>query len=69
MTHGETVAPDVWLAGGAEYFKGEEALNGTDYYDYLQDQGYKLVFNKKQLKKYKDDEKLLGVFRTGNLDT
>lgn len=69
MTHMETVAPDVWLAGGAEHFKGEEALNGTDYYDYLQDQGYKLVLNKKQLKKYKDDEKLLGVFRTGNLDT
>ncbi|CDH59936.1 alkaline phosphatase [Lichtheimia corymbifera JMRC:FSU:9682] len=64
----EPVAPDVWLAGGAEYFKGEEALNETDYYDYLQDHGYKLVLNKKELKKYKDDEKLLGVFRTGNLD-
>ncbi|KAI9276849.1 alkaline-phosphatase-like protein [Phascolomyces articulosus] len=65
----DAVAPDVWLAGGAEYFKGEEALNGTDYYSLLEkEHGYQVVLNKKDLNKYRDDDKLLGVFRTGNLD-
>ncbi|KAI8394028.1 alkaline-phosphatase-like protein [Radiomyces spectabilis] len=60
--------PDVWLTGGAEFFKGEEALNGADYYEKFKNLGYKLVQNKKDLKKYHDDEKLLGIFRQGNLD-
>ncbi|KAI9493876.1 alkaline-phosphatase-like protein [Zychaea mexicana] len=65
----DAVAPDVWLAGGAEYFKGESALNGTDYYSLMEDKyGYQVVMNKKDLNKYHDDDKLLGVFRTGNLD-
>lgn len=63
------VAPDVWLAGGAEYFKGEKALNGTDYYPLFEEHGYHIVMNKKDLNKYHGDDKLLGVFRTGNLDT
>ncbi|KAI8139990.1 alkaline-phosphatase-like protein [Fennellomyces sp. T-0311] len=65
----DAVAPDVWLAGGAEYFKGKEALNGTDYYSLLEEEhGYQVVMNKKQLNSYHGNEKLLGVFRTGNMD-
>ncbi|KAI8071798.1 alkaline-phosphatase-like protein [Gongronella butleri] len=62
------VVPDVFLGGGAEYFSGAKALNGTDFYKQITKAGYKSVFNKKDLKKYKDDEKLFGVFRQGNLD-
>ncbi|CAO3612426.1 unnamed protein product [Cunninghamella echinulata] len=62
------VLPDVWLAGGAEYFSGKKSLKGTDYIAQLKKAGYKTVFNKKELKKYKDDEKLFGTFRQGNLD-
>lgn len=62
------VAPDVWLAGGAEYFKGEKALNGTDYYPLFEEAGYKIVMNKKDLKKYNGKDKLLGVFRKGIMD-
>ncbi|KAI9497358.1 alkaline-phosphatase-like protein [Zychaea mexicana] len=65
----DAVAPDVWLAGGAEYFKGEDAMNGTDYYSLMEDKfGYQVVMNKKDLNKYNGDDKLLGAFRTGNLD-
>ncbi|KAI7853651.1 alkaline-phosphatase-like protein [Circinella umbellata] len=65
----DAVVPDVWLAGGAEYFKGEEALNQTNYYDLLEKEfGYQIVLNKKDLNNYHDNDKLLGAFRTGNLD-
>ncbi|KAF7726048.1 hypothetical protein EC973_009113, partial [Apophysomyces ossiformis] len=43
-----SVAPDVWLTGGAEYFKGKESLKNKDYYEEFQKRGYKLVMNKKQ---------------------
>lgn len=63
------VLPDVWLTGGAEYFKGPKALNGNDYYKDFKKAGYNLVFNKKELlSNKKKNDKLLGVFRTGNLD-
>ncbi|KAI8148256.1 alkaline-phosphatase-like protein [Fennellomyces sp. T-0311] len=65
----DAVAPDVFLGGGAEYFKGEKSFNGTDYYSTLQkDHGYQLVMNKADLKAYKNDDKLLGIFRKDNLD-
>lgn len=63
------VIPDVWLGGGAEYFMGEKALNGKNYYDDLKKLGYKTVWNKKELQKYHGNDKLLGAFRTSNLDT
>ena len=62
------VAPDVWLGGGAEYFQGEESLDGKNYFDELKKNGYQIVMNKKELKKYHGDDKLLGTFRTGHLD-
>ncbi|CDH55759.1 alkaline phosphatase [Lichtheimia corymbifera JMRC:FSU:9682] len=65
----EPVIPDVWLGGGAEYFMGEKALNGKNYYDDLKKLGYKTVWNKKELQKYHGNDKLLGAFRTSNLDT
>ncbi|RCH99709.1 hypothetical protein CU097_015283 [Rhizopus azygosporus] len=65
----KAVLPDVWLTGGAEYFKGSKALNGNDYYKDFKKAGYNLVFNKKELlSNKKKNDKLLGVFRTGNLD-
>lgn len=61
--------PDVWLAGGAEYFTGPQALNQKNYYDIFQKSGYNVVMDKKSLlANKKKDDKLLGVFRTGNLD-
>ncbi|KAI9311860.1 alkaline-phosphatase-like protein [Dichotomocladium elegans] len=63
------VLPDVWLAGGAEYFKGPLSLNKTNYYDVLARKGYQLVFNKKELLNYHDGNKLFGSFRINNLDT
>ncbi|KAI9264892.1 alkaline-phosphatase-like protein [Phascolomyces articulosus] len=63
------VAPDVLMGGGAEYFKGEKSLNGTDYYALLRDKyQYQVVMDKHQLKDYHDQDKLLGIFRTGLLD-
>ncbi|KAF7720871.1 hypothetical protein EC973_005892 [Apophysomyces ossiformis] len=62
------VVPDVWLTGGAEYFKGKESLKNKDYYEEFQKRGYKLVMNKKQLQQYHGKDKLLGVFRQGPLD-
>lgn len=63
------VLPDVWLTGGAEYFKSPKSLNGNDYYQDFQKKGYNLVFDKKALlKNKKKDDKLMGIFRTGNLN-
>lgn len=61
--------PDVFLAGGSEYYSGSKSLNGKNYFNELTKAGYKTVFNKKDLKKYNDKNKLFGVFRQGNLDT
>jgi alkaline phosphatase len=57
------------LTGGAEYFKGPKSKSSANYYDLFKKKGYNVVLNKKELKanKHKDD-KLLGVFRTNNLD-
>ncbi|KAI9473824.1 MAG: alkaline-phosphatase-like protein [Benjaminiella poitrasii] len=64
-----SVAPDVWLAGGAEYFSGKSALNKTNYFDVFKQAGYKVVHKKKDLLANQDkSKKLLGVFRKGNLD-
>ncbi|SAM00751.1 hypothetical protein [Absidia glauca] len=63
------VLPDVFLAGGSEYYSGSKSLNGKDYFKELTKAGYKTVYNKKDLKKYNDKSKLFGVFRQGNLDT
>ncbi|KAI9311773.1 alkaline-phosphatase-like protein [Dichotomocladium elegans] len=65
----DPVIPDVWLAGGAEYFKGEMAQDGTNYYDILEDLDYKIVSNKKELNKYHGSKKLIGTFRKSHLDT
>ncbi|KAI7853643.1 alkaline-phosphatase-like protein [Circinella umbellata] len=65
----DPVAPDVWLGGGAQYFQGEESLNGENYFEELKKNGYQIVMNKKELKKYHGNDKLLGTFRTGHLDT
>lgn len=46
------VLPDVWLAGGSEYFSGNKSYKGNDYYSQLKKAGYKTVFDKKELKKY-----------------
>ncbi|KAG1448267.1 hypothetical protein G6F56_008993 [Rhizopus delemar] len=65
----QAVLPDVWLTGGAEYFKSPKSLNGNDYYQDFQKKGYNLVFDKKALlKNKKKDDKLMGIFRTGNLN-
>jgi alkaline phosphatase len=57
------------LTGGAEYFKAPKSLKGNDYYKDFQKAGYHLVFDKKQLlNNKKKDEKLMGIFRKGNLD-
>ncbi|KAI8139995.1 alkaline phosphatase [Fennellomyces sp. T-0311] len=65
----DPVAPDVWLAGGADFFQGEKALNGDNYFDKLKSNGYQVVLNKKELKNYHGKDKLLGTFRTSHLDT
>ncbi|CAO3622378.1 unnamed protein product [Cunninghamella blakesleeana] len=62
------VLPDVWLAGGSEYFTGKKSYKGNDYYAQLRKAGYKTVFDKKELKKYNGKDKLFGTFRQGNLD-
>ncbi|GAA5816809.1 hypothetical protein MFLAVUS_010343 [Mucor flavus] len=63
------VVPDVWLAGGAEYFTGSKALNKKNYYDLFKKSGYNVVMDKKSLLgNKKKSDKLLGVFRTGNMD-
>lgn len=63
------VVPDVWLAGGAEYFKGNKSLNKKDYYEIFKKSGYNLVMDKASLlANKKKNDKLLGVFRTGNMD-
>ena len=63
------VAPDVWLAGGAEYFSGNKSLNKNNYLNSFKKAGYNVVLNKKDLlANKKKDDKLLGVFRQGNLD-
>lgn len=63
------VVPDVWLAGGAEYFSGSKALNNTNYLNSFKKAGYNVVLNKKDLlSNKKKQDKLLGVFRQGNLD-
>lgn len=63
------VLPDVWLTGGAEYFNAPKSLKGKDYYKAFQKAGYHLVHDKKELlKNKKKDEKLMGIFRKGNLD-
>lgn len=63
------VAPDVWLTGGAEYFKGNKSLNKQDYYEIFKKSGYNLVMDKKSLlANKKNNEKLLGIFRQGNMD-
>ncbi|OAD68755.1 hypothetical protein PHYBLDRAFT_136301 [Phycomyces blakesleeanus NRRL 1555(-)] len=64
----DPVIPDVWLTGGAEYFKGPLSLNGTDYYKEFSKKGYKVVQNKKDLNNYNGKDKLMGVFRQGSLD-
>ncbi|KAI7861772.1 alkaline-phosphatase-like protein [Spinellus fusiger] len=64
----DPVAPDVWLSGGAEYFKGNMSLNGTDYYQSFAEHGYRLVHTKELLNNYDGKDKLLGVFRQGPLD-
>jgi alkaline phosphatase len=57
------------LTGGAEYFTGAKALNKTDYYSVFKKSGYNLVMDKKSLlANKKKNDKLLGVFRQGNLD-
>lgn len=64
-----TVAPDVWLAGGAEYFSGNKSLNQNNYLNSFKKAGYNVVLNKKDLlANKKKQDKLLGVFRQGNLD-
>ncbi|KAG1136846.1 hypothetical protein G6F37_011798 [Rhizopus arrhizus] len=66
----QAVLPDVWLTGGAEYFKAPKSLKGNDYYKDFQKEGYHLVFDKKELLNNKQkDEKLMGIFRKGNLDS
>ncbi|CEP08239.1 hypothetical protein [Parasitella parasitica] len=63
------VVPDVWLAGGAEYFSGIKSLNKTNYLDSFKKAGYNVVLSKKDLlANKKKQDKLLGVFRQGNLD-
>ncbi|OBZ90747.1 Alkaline phosphatase H [Choanephora cucurbitarum] len=65
----EGVVPDVWLAGGAEYFSGNKSLNKNNYLETFKKAGYNVVLNKKDLlSNKKKNDKLLGVFRTGNLD-
>lgn len=64
-----TVVPDVWMAGGAEYFTGPLALNKKNYYDSFKKAGYNVVMDKKSLlSNKKKNDKLLGVFRKNNLD-
>ncbi|KAI9490802.1 alkaline-phosphatase-like protein [Zychaea mexicana] len=63
------VEPDVLMGGGAEYFKGEQAVNETDYYALLQDKyGYQVVMNKQTLNAYNGQNKLLGIFRKDVMD-
>ena len=65
----KAVEPDVLLGGGANHFKGEEALNRTDYYSLLRDKhNYHVVMDKHLLNKYNGQDKLLGIFRTDHMD-
>ncbi|KAI9258352.1 alkaline-phosphatase-like protein [Helicostylum pulchrum] len=65
----DAVVPDVWLAGGAEYFTGSKALNKKNYYDLFKKSGYNVVMDKKSLlANKKKSDKLLGVFRKGSMD-
>ncbi|KAI9276853.1 alkaline-phosphatase-like protein [Phascolomyces articulosus] len=61
-------APDVFLAGGAEYLRGPDALNQTDYHPLLKQMNYQIVLDKHELNQYHSDDKLYGVFRKSNLD-
>lgn len=60
--------PDVLLGAGAENFlKSEDAPR--DYYELFSEKGYNVAWNNTALKDASNEEKLLGVFQTSNLET
>ncbi|KAJ5583804.1 hypothetical protein N7450_006468 [Penicillium hetheringtonii] len=60
--------PDVLLGAGAENFlKSEDTPR--DYYDLFAEKGYNVAWNNTALENAPNDEKLLGVFQTSNLET
>ncbi|RCI05055.1 hypothetical protein CU098_011345 [Rhizopus stolonifer] len=65
----DTGIVDVLLGAGAEQFSGNKSLHNNNYYKSFEKAGYNVVMNKKQLLANKGKkDKLLGIFRTGNLD-
>lgn len=60
--------PDVLLGAGAENFLTSED-SPRDYYNLFSEKGYNVAWNNTALHNAPNDEKLLGVFQTSNLET
>ena len=70
------VKPDVILGGGSAYFlpqatAGSKRKDDKDYIKLFQDAGYAVAIDKDELANAakSNQEKLLGLFHTGNMDT
>lgn len=70
------VKPDVLLGGGSAYFlakdiPGSKRKDDQDYIQQFKDAGYALAIDKNELEKAatSNQDKLLGLFHTGNMDT
>ncbi|KAA0968479.1 alkaline phosphatase [Aureimonas fodinaquatilis] len=67
--------PEVLMGGGSAYFlpqqtPGSKRKDDNDYVTMFRDAGYQLVLDKEELAAAGDaDQKLLGLFHTGNMDT
>lgn len=64
--------PDVIMGGGQEWFlpadQGGKRKDGKNMIDAFKSEGYSYVSNRTELKKLGKTDKILGLFRTGNMN-